>query len=130
MYLNEKYVFETQEVEEKCKYALQKEKEAFSVERASLKLKQIESILPLVGKTVDGCIINMYEWCMYITLTEQHCDGVVLLADIKNDIFTYNKEKIELIGKYSGTSYRLGEKVQVKIQKCDIEKRLIELSLT
>lgn len=130
MYLNEKYVFETQEVEEKCKYALQKEKEAFSVERASLKLKQIESILPLVGKTVDGCIINMYEWCMYITLTEQHCDGVVLLADIKNDIFTYNKEKIELIGKYSGTSYRLGDKVQVKIQKCDIEKRLIELSLT
>ena len=130
MYLNEKYVFETQEVEEKCKYALQKEKEAFSVERASLKLKQIESILPLVGKTVDGCIINMYEWCMYITLTEQHCDGVVLLADIKNDIFTYNKEKIELIGKYSGTSYKLGDKVQVKIQNCDIEKRLIELSLT
>jgi ribonuclease R len=130
MYLNEKYVFETQEVEEKCKYALQKEKEAFSVERASLKLKQIESILPLVGKTVDGCIINMYEWCMYITLTEQHCDGVVLLADIKNDIFTYNKEKIELIGKYSGTSYKLGEKVQVKIKNCDIEKRLIELSLT
>lgn len=130
MYLNEKYVFETQEVEEKCKYALQKEKEAFSVERASLKLKQIESILPLVGKTVDGCIINMYEWCMYITLTEQHCDGIVLLADIKNDIFTYNKEKIELIGKYSGTSYKLGDKVQVKIQKCDIEKRLIELSLT
>ena len=130
MYLNEKYVFATQEVEEKCKYALQKEKEAFSVERASLKLKQIESILPLVGKTVDGCIINMYEWCMYITLTEQHCDGVVLLADIKNDIFTYNKEKIELIGKYSGASYKLGDKVQVKIQKCDIEKRLIELSLT
>ena len=129
-YLNEKYVFATQEVEEKCKYALQKEQEAFSVERASLKLKQIESILPLVGKTVDGCIINMYEWCMYITLTEQHCDGVVLLADIKNDIFTYNKEKIELIGKYSGTSYKLGEKVQVKIKNCDIEKRLIELSLT
>jgi ribonuclease R len=67
---------------------------------------------------------------MYITLTEQHCDGVVLLADIKNDIFTYNKEKIELIGKYSGTSYKLGDKVQVKIQNCDIEKRLIELSLT
>ena len=130
MYLNEKYIFETQEVEEKCKYALQKEKEAFSVERASLKLKQIESILPLVGKTVDGCIINMYEWCMYITLIEQHCDGIVLLADIKNDIFTYNKEKIELIGKYSGASYKLGDKVQVKIQKCDIEKRLIELSLT
>ena len=29
---------------------------------------------------------------------------------------------------YSGTSYKLGDNVKVKIQKCDIEKRLIELS--
>lgn len=130
LYLNEKYIFETNDVEEKCKYALQKEKEAFCVERASLKLKQIESILPLVGKTVDGCIINMYEWCIYVTLIDQHCDGIVQLSDIKNEVFTYNKEKMELIGKYSGTSYKLGDRVQVKILKCDIEKRLIELSLS
>jgi len=130
LYLDKKYIFDNEAIEEKCKYALQKEKEAFSVERASLKLKQIESVLPLVGKTVEGCISNIFEWCMYITLVDQHCDGIVHLSDIKNDIFTYNKEKIELIGKYNGTSYKLGDRVQVIILKCDIEKRLIELSLS
>lgn len=127
-YLDKKYIFDTEAIEEKCKYALQKEKESFNAERASLKLKQIESVIPFVGTVVDGCISNIYEWCLYVTLVDQHCDGIIQLSDIKNDIFTYNKEKMELIGKYSGTSYKLGDKVKVKIQKCDIEKRLIELS--
>ena len=127
-YLDKKYVFDAEAVEEKCKYALQKEKESFNVERASLKLKQIESVMPFVGEEVEGCVSNIYEWCVYVTLVEQHCDGIVQLSEVKNDIFTYNKEKMELIGKYSGISYKLGDKVKVKIQKCNIEKRLIELN--
>ncbi|MDR2402204.1 MAG: VacB/RNase II family 3'-5' exoribonuclease [Cytophagales bacterium] len=127
-YLDKKYIFDAEAVEEKCKYALQKEKESFNVERASLKLKQIEAVRPLIGEVVNGCISNIYEWCMYVTLIEQHCDGIIQLSEIKNDIFTYNKEKMELVGKYTGTSYKLGDKIRVKIQKCDIEKRLIELN--
>ena len=64
-----------------------------------------------------------------IEITENKCEGLVRVSSIKNDHYIFDEKKYALIGYRTKVSYQLGQKVKIKIQKADLERKQMDLVL-
>lgn len=105
------------------------EKRASDAERASIKYKQVEYMSKRIGKSFDGVISGMTEWGMYVEEKETKCEGLVRMRDMTDDFYVFNEKKLELVGQKKKKSYRLGDKVKIKVKAVDLEKKTIDYVL-
>jgi exoribonuclease R len=54
---------------------------------------------------------------------------LVKVSSIKNDHYVFDEKKYALIGYRTKVSYQLGQKVKIKIQKADLERRQMDFIL-
>ncbi len=128
-YLQGQFEINQRLYEERCKYASNREQIAMDAERASIKYKQVEFMEQLKGEVLEGVICSIAEWGLYIELTASQCEGMVRLADMKDDYYEVDEKGFRVIGRRSKKTYRLGDQVQVQIKACDVTKRTIDLIL-
>ena len=55
--------------------------------------------------------------------------GLVKISSIKNDHYIFDEKKYALIGYRSKTTYQLGQKVKIKIQRADLERKQMDFIL-
>ena len=82
-----------------------------------------------IGKSFDGVISGMTEWGMYVEEKETKCEGLVRMRDMTDDFYVFNEKKLELVGQKKKKSYRLGDKVKIKVKAVDLEKKTIDYVL-
>lgn len=126
-YLEEGKSASKADYEEKCVHSSEREKRAADAERASIKYKQVEFMTYAEDKEYNGLISGVTEWGIYVEIIETKCEGMVRLADLDDDFYEYDEKKYRVIGKRRGKIYTLGDKVNVRVKKTDIDKRLIDL---
>lgn len=114
---------------ELAQYASQQERLAIDAERASINYKQVVFMKKQENKTFEGLISHMTQWGLYVELESNKCEGMVRLSDLRDDFYVFDPSKLSIRGQRKGKSYQLGEKVTVKVKKCDLEKRVIDLTL-
>jgi len=113
--------------EEKCKHSSEREKNAADAERASIKYKQVE-LMHLNGNGVfEGVVTGVTEFGVYVELVENHCEGLVRMADIGDDFYEHDPKNYRIVGKHTGNIISFGEKVFVKVKSTNLEKRNIDL---
>lgn len=115
--------------EKACKHASDMEKRAADAERGSIKYKQVEFMMAWEQENLAGVITGMTEWGMYVEISETKCEGMVRLADLKDDYYELDQKKFKIIGKESKRSFSLGDPITVTIKKADLAKRQIDLVL-
>jgi ribonuclease R len=115
------------ELEMMCKHSSDMEKLATEAERASIRFKQVEFLSQHVGETFDGIISGITEWGLYVEISENLCEGMVRARDLTDDYYTYDDENYCFIGRKTRKIYRLGDKLQVKIKRCDVLKRQVDM---
>jgi ribonuclease R len=115
------------EFEEKCIHSSEREKRAADAERASIKYKQVEFMASAEAKVYEGLISGVTEWGVYIEIVETKCEGMVRMSDMTDDYYEFDEKRYRLIGTRKKKIYTLGDKVNVKVKKTDIDKRLIDL---
>ncbi len=113
--------------EEKCIHSSEREKRAADAERASIKYKQVEFMASAEKKAYDGLITGVTEWGIYVEIIETKCEGMIRLADMDDDFYEFDEKNYRIIGKKTNKVYRLGDKLEVRVKKTDIDKRLIDL---
>jgi ribonuclease R len=128
-YLQGKKTYDAASYEKKCQYAIERERVATSAERASIKYKQVEFIQNLGDQVFEGVISGITEWNIYIEIVSNVCEGMVRLSDLTDDNYIFEEKNFQVIGKRSKKCYRLGDLVKVKVQNCDLNKRLIDFLL-
>lgn len=116
--------------EERCKHSSQREVQAADAERASVKYKQVEYIKQFVGEEFTGIISGVSEWGMYVEITEYKCEGMVRLATLQDDFYSFDDTNMWIIGKRTKKIYQLGDQVEVRVMNADLTKRQIDLELT
>ncbi|MCE2997566.1 MAG: ribonuclease R [Cyclobacteriaceae bacterium] len=116
------------EFEEKCIHSSEREKRAADAERASIKYKQVEFMSLAEQKPYDGIITGVTEFGIFVEIVETKCEGMVRMADMKDDFYEFDEKNYRAIGRRRKKVYRLGDKVVVLIKKTDVDRRLIDLT--
>ena len=115
------------EYEEKCVHSSEREKRAADAERASIKYKQVEFMAAAEKKAFEGLISGVTEWGIYVEIIETKCEGMIRLSDMSDDFYEFDEKNYRLIGRRKRKVFTLGDKVNVRVKKTDIDKRLIDL---
>ncbi|GGH16186.1 ribonuclease R [Sphingobacterium alkalisoli] len=115
--------------EKMAEHSSQMEKKAAEAERASIKYKQAEFLLDQIGVEYKGLVSGVTEWGMYVEIAENKCEGMVRLRDITDDFYTLDEKNYAIIGQRKKKVYQLGDEVQIKVKKVDLEKRQIDFTL-
>lgn len=120
---------EMAQFEQMCTKSSQREMEAVSAERDSIKFKQVEYLMNKIGETFEGVITGVTDWGIYVQESTCLADGMVRLATIKSDFFEHEASKYRIKGQKTGKTYSLGDPVKVKLVAADKEARQIDFEL-
>jgi ribonuclease R len=126
-YLDQGKPVNKKEFEEKCIHASEREKRAADAERASIKYKQVEFMSMAEKKAYQGIISGVTDFGIFIEIIETKCEGMVRLADLKDDFYEFEEKNYRVIGRRRKKVYRLGDEVSVRVKKTDVDRRLIDL---
>jgi ribonuclease R len=118
-----------EELEEICNHASERERNAVSAERLSVKLKQIEFLKGKVGEEFHGVVSGITHFGIFIELNQTLAEGLIRLRDMDDDYYNFDEKNYAIVGRRSGKRIRLGDKVNVKLIRVDEEKREIDFIL-
>ncbi len=116
-------------LEKVCKHCSEMEKIASTAERDSIKYMQVKFLKNKIGEIFDGVVSGVTEWGLYVEIIENKCEGLVKVSSIKDDHYIYDEKKYALIGYRTKVSYQLGQKVKIKIQRADLERKQMDFIL-
>jgi ribonuclease R len=116
-------------LEELCRHSSQREKIAEQAERASIRYKQLEYLAQMEGKALEGIIVGIENWGLYVELTESRAEGLVPLRSLPSDVYERDMYGHVLRGRYTRRRYRLGDTVRVRVEGIDFDRRLVDLVL-
>ena len=116
-------------VEKICEHCSEMEKVSSRAERDSIKFMQVKFLKNKIGFIYDGVISGVTEWGLYIEITQNKCEGLVKVSSIKDDHYIFDEKKYALIGYRTKSSYQIGQKVKIQIQRADLERRQMDFIL-
>ena len=116
-------------IEKICNHCSEMEKVSSRTERDSIKYMQVKFLKNKIGAIYDGVISGVTEWGLYIEITENKCEGLVKVSSIKDDHYIFDEKKYALIGNRTKFSYQLWQKVTIKIQRADLERKQMDFIL-
>lgn len=117
------------EYEDVSRQSSEQEKKASDAERASIKYKQVEYMSSRINESFEGVISGITEWGIYAEEVETKCEGLIRVRDLKDDFYIFNEKKMELVGQKKKKSYRLGDKIKIKVAGVDLERKTIDYAL-
>ncbi len=98
------------------------ERNAVDAERLSVKLKQIEYLKAHLGEEFHAIISGITHFGIFVKITDILAEGLIRVRDLEGDFYVYDEKKYSLIGRRTRKQFRLGDKVQVKLVRADLEK--------
>ncbi|MDP9249466.1 MAG: ribonuclease R [bacterium] len=117
------------EYEKMSLVASEQEKRASDAERASIKYKQVEYMSARKGEYFDGVVSGITEWGMYVEEVHTKCEGLVRVRDMNDDFYIFDEKKLSFTGQKTKQSYRLGDRVRIKVKEADLERKTIDYVL-
>jgi ribonuclease R len=128
-YINGGKSADKEAIEKICNHCSEMEKVSSRAERDSIKYMQVKFLKNKIGSIYDGVISGVTEWGLYIEITENKCEGLVKVSSIKDDHYIFDEKKYALIGNRTKVGYQLGQKVTIKIQRADLERKQMDFIL-
>ncbi len=107
----------------------QSERRADEAERELMEWKKVKFMQDRVGADFDGLIISVTKYGMFVELTDLFIEGLVPLATLADDRYTYHENTREIIGQRSRKIFRLGQKVRVLVDRIDPVEKKIQFAL-
>lgn len=117
---------DVEELENECKHSSDMEKRAADAERASIKYKQVEFLEDKVGEEFDGMITGVTEWGLYVEIIENKCEGMVRMKDLRDDLYYFDEDNYRAVGRRTGNTYTLGDKVRISVKKADLVRKQLD----
>lgn len=114
---------------ETAKHASETERRADEAERETEKLKKAEYMEQHIGENFEGVISGITQYGLYVELANT-VEGLVHVNSLEDDYYEYDDNAYELRGQHTGITYRLGQRVQIRVKGTDRLLRTIDFTLT
>lgn len=134
-YLEDNYVVDDNFIEEYKEKAEQRaassserEKVATKVERDSEDLKKAEYMQDKIGEEYDGIVSSVTQFGIFVEL-ENTVEGLIRFENLGNEYFIYDEERKRLIGERSNKTYKIGDKVKIRVISANKILRQIDFEI-
>ncbi len=71
-----------------------------------------------VGERYEGVISGITQWGIYVELPNT-VEGLIHVSALAGDFFYYNEETYEMVGRDTGKTYKLGQRITVQVKGAD-----------
>lgn len=112
---------------EVAKHTSTTERRADDAERDTDKLKMVEYMEKHIGEEFEGVISGITSWGIYVELPNT-IEGMVSVVSL-NGFYVYDENHFEMVNEQNGYSYKLGQKVKVKVIGTDKLIRTIDFEM-
>lgn len=82
-----------------------------------------------VGQVYRGTINSVTSFGFFVRLDDLFIDGLVHVSTLDNDYYRYDNVGQRFTGESSGAIYRLGDKVEVRVEAVHLDERKIDFML-
>lgn len=89
------------------------ERRAESAERAVIAYHKAQFMLDKIGQVFKGSVSGVTEFGVFVRLHDQPIDGLVHVSQLGSDYYKFNPQTVELLGKRTGKTFRLGDTLDV-----------------
>ncbi|OYZ48996.1 MAG: ribonuclease R [Bacteroidetes bacterium 24-39-8] len=114
-------------MEEKCKQSSERERAAMECERAGNKYKQVEYLQSYLGETFEAVISGVSSFGFWAETVLHKCEGLVSIISLSDyDDFRHIESDYSLVGRRSGRTFRIGDRVMIKVVAANLEKRQLD----
>jgi ribonuclease R len=83
-----------------------------------------------VGETFAGTVSGVTHFGLFVTLDGLNIDGLVHVTELGSDYFHFDAIRHALVGERTGRSWRLADRITVKVARVDLEQTKIDFVLT
>jgi len=104
------------------------ERNAEAAERELLAWKKVAFIEGSQGEEFQGVVTGVARFGLFVQLTENLVEGLVRVDQLGDERFDFIESRFELRGSRSNTAFRLGDRMQVRIDRVDRILRRVDLS--
>ena len=134
-YLKNNYILDDEEIErlnkeaeDRSKQSSEREKLATEVERDAEKMKKAEYMESKIGEEYEGIVSSITQFGMFVEL-ENTVEGLIRFDNMGDEYFIYDEERKILIGERTNKTYKIGDKVQIRVIRADKQLREIDFEL-
>ena len=114
-------------MEEKCKHSSERERAAMECERAGNKYKQVEFLKGHLGEVFEGIVSGVASFGFWVETVAHKCEGLVNIIGLSDyDDFRLIEGDYSLVGRRSGRTFRMGDKVMIRVVAANLEKRQLD----
>lgn len=104
------------------------ERRADEAERETEKLKKAQYMCDHIDEEFEGVISGVTAWGIYVELPNT-VEGMVHVTKLWGDYYYYKEDTYEMVGRDSGKSYKLGERVKIRVDAVDMMTKTIDFDL-
>ena len=112
-----------------CEYISERERIAMEAEREIIDRLRVQFMTNKIGEEYDGVISGVTGFGFFVELDRVFVEGFVRLSSLHEDYYFFDQRAFALIGKRTRQSFRLGDRVKVKVIDVKPHRREIELHL-
>ena len=114
--------------EKRADSSSEREKIATKVEREAEDIKKAEFMENKIGNEYDGIISSITNFGIFVEL-ENTVEGLIRFENLGDEYFIYDENKKILIGERTNKTYKIGDKVKIKVIKANKLLRQIDFEL-
>ena len=134
-YLENNYVLDDEEynllekqAEDRSVKSSEREKIATEVEREALKMKMAEYMEERIGEEYDAIISSITSFGVFAEL-ENTIEGLIRFENLGDEYFIYDEERKIIIGEITNKTYKIGDKIRIRVIRASKELKEIDFEL-
>ena len=112
-----------------ARHTSEMERRADDAERELLQWKKVKFMADKVGDDFDGYVTGVAAFGLFVELVEHYVEGMVHVSTMADDYYRFLETAHMLRGENQQRTYRLGDKVVVRVLRVNMDARQIDLGL-
>ncbi len=118
-----------EDLAKKADHLSQRERVAMEAEREIMDRYRVRFMKDKLGDVFEGVISGVTAFGFFVELKEIFVEGLVRITSLHDDYYQYLEERHCLTGERTHKVFRIGDEVDVRVERVDLERRQIDFGL-
>lgn len=116
------------EVAKMAELCSRSERMALAAERTAVSLYQAAYMQERLGETFDGMVAAVFDFGVFVRMYPSGVEGMVHISQMKDDYYRFVEERLSLVGRRTGKTYRMGTRCRVRVESVQLSQARVDLS--
>ena len=105
------------------------ERRAETAERELTKLKLLHYLSERIGQEMEAVVTGVENFGLFVQGIELPAEGLVHIDSLSDDYYQFDRAAHTLSGHRLGNSFRLGDRLRIRVARVDLERRELDFRL-